>query len=94
MERFLSNCSQMKIIVTIDSDMLRGHHIPEAVTVYAPNYLQEFNLDDEIANIFRRHWQHKDVLSMLKEWARRHASPRSFKITSTLSSRVMFKKLE
>ena len=85
----------MKIIVTIDSsDMLRGHHIPEAVTVYAPNFLQEFNLDDKIVNIFRRHWQHKDVLSMMKEWERRQAWPRSLKIMSTLSSRVMFKKLE
>ena len=84
----------MKIIVTIDSGMLGGHHIPEAVTVYAPDCLQEFSILDEMANIFRRHWQHKDVLSMMKEWVRRHAGPRSFKIMSTLSSRVMFKKLE
>ena len=86
MERFLSYCSQMKIIFTTNSGI---YHIPEAVTVYTSYYSQWLNLD-EIANIFRRHWQHKDVLSMMKEWVRRHARL----ITSTLSSRVMFKKLE
>ena len=95
MNEFLFSCSQMKIIVTTDGNILSEFHIPEAITVYYPNYpYQDYPYLDQMAKIFTRQWQHKDVLSMMKEWGRTHTRYAPFTIESTVSSRVMFKKSE
>ena len=95
MNEFLFKCSQMKIIVTTDGDILSDFHIPEAITVYHPNYpYQHYPCLHQMAKIFARQWQHKDVLSMMKEWKRNDTSRVSFKIINTLSSKLMFKKSE
>ena len=96
MEGFLSNCSQMKIIVTTDSGMLSGHDIPEAITVYTQDKraFHRGSSFGEIAKIFGRQRRHKDVLSMMREWKRQRTIPASFIIRSTLSSLLIFKKSE
>lgn len=92
---FLSNCSQMKIIVTNTNILSCSHINTEAITVYIQYFLHhDYPYLDEMAKIIRHQWQHKDVLSMMKEWKGKDTSPASFKITSTLSSRVVFKKRE
>ena len=94
MNELLLYCSQMKIIVITNGDILSDIRIPEAITtsLYVP--YQDCRYLEQMAKIFTREWQHKDVLSMMKEWKRKATSPVSFKITNTLSSWVMFKKSE
>ena len=84
----------MKIIVTADRGiMLSSPHIPETITAYTEDqiaYLKESAGFDKIAKVFTQQWRHKDVLSMMTELK----SADAFEITSTLSSKVMFKKRE
>ena len=84
----------MKIIVTRRGDILSDFHIPEAITASLNYPYRGYPYLDQMAKIFTREWQHKDVLSMMKEWKRMYTSNASFTIESTVSSRVMFKKSE
>ena len=84
----------MKIIVATDGNILSDFRIPEAITASLNDPYQHYPYLDQMAKIFTRQWQHKDVLSMMKEWGRTHTRYAPFTIESTVSSRVMFKKSE
>ena len=85
----------MKMIVTADNTILSDSYVPEAIYAHPTQNVSSnkyHHYFDEMAKIFRHQRQHKDVLSMMRECKIKHRS--AFKITSTLSSRVMFKKRE
>ena len=89
----MSSCSQSKAKLFVYGGYKDPIlNIPETITVHSeqPDYLLIYKMVDT----FKQRWMHEDVLSMMRNFKKSSKQHEPLHITSTLSSRLIFKKRE